>query len=62
MNPIKSRADMPANQPYNKTPCQSAYRTNPALTPYCYLPLQATNTTLTKSIYCLLLLPVLQQL
>ena len=36
MNPIRSRADMPANQPYDKTPCQSAYGTDPALAPYCY--------------------------
>ena len=31
--------NMPAttNQPYDKTPCQSAYGTHPMLVPYCYL-------------------------
>ena len=38
MNPIRSRADMPANQPYDKTPCRSAYGTDPALAPYCHIP------------------------
>ena len=51
MNPIRSRADMPANQPNDKpradmhtnqpcdkTPCRSAYGTDPALAPYCHIP------------------------
>jgi hypothetical protein len=25
------------NQPYNKIPCQSAYKTNPTLVLYCYI-------------------------
>jgi hypothetical protein len=29
-NPITIVTNMPANQPYNKTPCQSAYGTDPA--------------------------------
>ena len=31
MNPIRSRADMPANQPCDKTPCRPAYGTDPVL-------------------------------
>ena len=39
MNLIRSRADMPTNQPCDKTPCRSAYGTDPALAPYCHIPL-----------------------
>ena len=36
MNPIRSCADMPTNQPCDKTPCRSAYGTDPVLALYCY--------------------------
>ena len=36
MNPIRSRADMYANQPYDRTPCRFTYGTDPALAPYYY--------------------------
>ena len=29
INPITVATDMPTNPPYNKTPCRSAYGTNP---------------------------------
>ena len=47
MNPIRSRADMPANQPYDKTPCRSAYGTDPALAPHCHM-----TTTTSTALYC----------
>ena len=33
----KHRTNTPINQPYNKTPCQSAYGTDPALALYYYI-------------------------
>ena len=38
INPITVATDMPTNQPYDKTPCRSAYGTDPALAPYCHIP------------------------
>ncbi len=37
MNLIRSHANMPANQLCNKTPCQSAYGTDPMLALYCHI-------------------------
>ena len=37
---------MPANQPYNKTLCRSAYGTDPILLPHCYLNDPVANTIL----------------
>ena len=53
MNPIRSYADIPANQPYNKTPCQSTYGTNPALAPYCHI-LSTTNSAAMPAITILI--------
>ena len=46
INPIRSRADMPANQPYDKTPCRSAYGTDPVLALYCRIPLTTDSATM----------------